>query len=101
MDALNENPQAEELLRQLDELVVGPWPWLKVVISFRPESWRTIKQGVKLTEGRPLFRAAAADRRTADHEPLFCSVQLNPFSLTELPAAYAKYQAAFGIRTPF
>ena len=100
VDALNENPQAKELLRQLDELVVGPWPWLKVVISSRPESWRTIKQGVKLTEGL-YFRAAAAEPADADHEPFVCSVQLNPFSPTELPAAYAKYQAAFGIRTPF
>jgi hypothetical protein len=50
IDAINENRHAKELLRQLDDLVQGPWPWLKVVFSSRPETWRTIKSGVKLAE---------------------------------------------------
>src|SRR5207302_466172 len=50
VDAINENPQASELLRHLDALVQSRWPWLKVVLSSRPETWKEIKRGVKLAE---------------------------------------------------
>src|SRR5205807_1902354 len=39
VDAINENPEATKLLRQLDDLVQkSSWPWLKVVLSSRPET---------------------------------------------------------------
>ena len=51
IDALNENPEAKNLLRRVDALVeANPYPWLKVVISSRPETWRTIKRGMRLAE---------------------------------------------------
>ncbi len=100
VDALNDCPQAEQLMRQLDELVAGPWPWLKVIVSSRPESWRAIKQKARLTEGL-YFRAGAAAGERAAHEPFSISLQLAPFSAEELPQAYALYQAAFEVETPF
>lgn len=104
VDALNENPQAREFLRQLDELVAGPWPWLKVIISSRPETWRNTRQKLTLTEGlyyQAAPRAAAGGPAAAELEPFSASYQLDPFSVEELPAAYARYQAAYGLTTPF
>jgi Mrp family chromosome partitioning ATPase len=40
VDAINENPQARELLRQLDDLAQTPWSWLKIVFTCRPETCR-------------------------------------------------------------
>ncbi len=100
VDALSDCPQAELLLRQLDLLVAGPWPWLKVIISSRPESWRSIKQDTKLAEGR-YFRAGAAAEKDETQEAFSSSLQLAPFSAEELPQAYALYQAAFEVETPF
>ena len=100
VDAINENPQAKELLRQLDDLVQGPWPWLKVVFSSRPETWRTIKSGVKLAEGL-YYRGQDGDSLGVELEHFSYSEQLEPFSKLELPQAYAKYRALFGLQTPY
>jgi hypothetical protein len=99
VDALNESPAARKLLGQVDDLVATPWPWLKIVVSSRPETWRTIKQGVKLTEDL-YFRT---DEGPATTEPFSYSVQLEPFTDAELAAAYTKYCTAdaFNIATPF
>jgi hypothetical protein len=100
VDAINENQQAKELLRQLDELVEGPWPWLKVVFSSRPETWHAIKRGVKLTEAL-YYREAGAETVGVELEPFSYSEQMEPFSRQELPAAYTKYQQAFKLQTPY
>ena len=38
IDAINENEQGQKLLRQLNELIQEPWPWLKVIITSRARS---------------------------------------------------------------
>ena len=60
VDAINENSEPTELLRQLDELVQKPWSWLKIVLSSRPETWRSIKRGVNLAE-KFYYREQGAD----------------------------------------
>jgi hypothetical protein len=100
VDAINENPRAKELLRQLDDLVQGPWPWLKVVFSSRPETWRTIKSGVKLAE-MLYYRSQDGDSLGVELEHFSYSEQLEPFSKLELPQAYVKYRDVFGLQTPY
>lgn len=91
VDAVNENSQAQELLMQLNELIQGPWPWLKVVFSSRPETWHTIKRGIKL--------AGALYYREARSEAI--GVELEPYSRQELPEAYAKHQKVFNLQTEY
>lgn len=100
VDAINENPQAKELLRQLDELVQGPWPWLKVVLSSRPETWQSIKRGVKLAEAL-YYQRPGAEIMGVELEPFSYSQQMEPFSRQELPEVYNKYQREFHLQTPY
>jgi type II secretory pathway predicted ATPase ExeA len=100
VDAINENPHARELLRQLDELAQEGWPWLKIVFSSRPETWRTIKRGVKLAEAL-YYRAEGSESLGVELEPFSYSEQMEPFSRHELPAAYARYQQVFELRTDY
>jgi hypothetical protein len=99
VDAINENPQATELLRQLDTLALD-WPWLKVAFSSRPETWKAIKRGVKLNEGL-YFREEGAETVGIEIEPFSYSEQMDPFSRQELPFAYAKYRQVFHLQTSY
>lgn len=100
VDAINENPQAKELLRQLDELGQESWPWLKVVFSSRPESWQSIKRSVRLAEVL-YYREAETERLTVELETFSYSEQIEPFSHEELPLAYTKYRQFFKLTTPY
>jgi hypothetical protein len=102
VDAINENPQAKELLRQLDELVQKPWPWLKVVVSSRPETWQAIKGGVgvKLAEAF-YYREKGSEALEVELESFSYSERMEPFSRQELPEAYAKYRQAFKLQTEY
>lgn len=100
VDAINENGRAKELLRQLDELVQGPWPWLKVVFSSRPETWQSIRRGVKLSEGL-YYQESDTQSLEVGLEPFDYSDRMEAFNWRELAEAYAKYQARFALQTPF
>ncbi len=100
VDAINENPDSKELLRQLDELARQPWPWLKVVFSSRPETWQAIRRGVKLAE--PMYyREEGSETLGVEFEPFSYSEQMEPFSRQELPEVYAKHQQVFNLQTPY
>jgi len=99
IDALNENPNAKGLLRRVDALVeASPYPWLKVVISSRPETWRTIKRGVRLAEHK-YYREEETGKLGVEMQPF--EVEVKPFGREELPAAYANYQKAFELQTDY
>ena len=101
IDALNENPDAKGLLRRVDGLVeASPYPWLKVVISSRPETWRTIKRGVRLAEHK-YYREEETGELGVEMQPFSIEVEIEPFAREELPAAYAKYQKVFELRTDY
>lgn len=99
VDGINESPNARELLVELNELIQGPWPWLKVIISSRPETWQMIKRGVKLAEA--FYYRASASLPSVEFQPFSSSTQLDPFSHEELAAAYELYQRRFGLQTDF
>lgn len=100
VDAINESQQAKELLRQLDDLVQSPWPWLKVVFSSRPETWQAIKRGVRLSEAL-YYREVGVETVDVELESYSYSEQMEPFSHEELPLAYAKYRQVFELATPY
>jgi hypothetical protein len=100
VDAINENPQATELLRQLDALIQGPWPWLKIVLSSRPETWQSIKRGVKLSETL-YYQEPGTELLGVKLEPFSYSEQMEPFTPQELPEVYSKYQREFQLQTPY
>ena len=100
VDAVNENLQATALLKQLDELVQSAWPWLKIVLSSRPETWQSIKRGVKLAEAL-YYREPETERLGVELEPFSYSEQMEPFSRQELPDVYNKYQRTFHLQTPY
>jgi hypothetical protein len=101
VDAVNESPRALELLRQLDELVQKPWPWLKIVFSSRPETWKKISQDAKLAEAL-YYSERQTEGIGLELESFSYSEQMEPFSRDEeLPEAYARYQQAFNLRTGY
>jgi len=97
VDALNEHEQPRPLLKQLNELIQRPWPWLKVVIVSRPEAWQSIKRGVKLAE--TLYYREEDEAPGAILESFNYSERLEPFSRRELPLVYARYQRKYEVRT--
>jgi hypothetical protein len=99
VDAINENSQAKELLRQLDELAQTPWAWLKVVFSSRPETWQMVKRGVTLAEAE--YYREEGETLGVMLEPFSYSEQMEQFSTQELPSVYALYQRAFDLRTSY
>ena len=101
IDGLNENPDARLLLRRVDALVESsPYPWLKVVINSRPETWRTIKRGVSLAKHK-YFRAEATGELGGETHLLGIELEMGPFSREELRTAYARYQVEYELTTNY
>ena len=98
VDAINENPDAKSLLRQLDELAASPWPWLKIIFTSRPETWYVIRRGVKLSES--LYYQ---EKETIGIElgPFSYSEELKQFSRKELPEVFEKHRKEFNLQTSY
>jgi GTPase SAR1 family protein len=99
VDAINENPNPIGLLEELDGLVKGRWPWLKVVFSCRPETWRLIKRPPVKLHKAFYYREQGSDAAEVELEPY--SGRLEPFSRQKLPQAYARYQQWFELQTVY
>src|SRR5713101_3296000 len=99
IDALNEHEQPRPLLKQLNELIQRPWPWLKVVIVSRPEAWQSIKRGVKPAEA--LYYRGEGEAPGAILESFNYSERLEPFSRQELQEVYARYERVYNVQTPY
>lgn len=100
VDAINESSQARDLLLQLDELVRSPWPWLKIVLSSRPETWQEIRHGARLAEAM-YYRDTKFSSPGDDLAPFSHSREMRTFSNRELPRVYANYQREFGLKTNY
>jgi NACHT domain len=102
VDAINENrDDPTKLLSQLDDLVQkSSWPWLKIVLSSRPETWKEIKRGVKLAEVF-YYREPSGETLGVELEPFSYSERMDPFTPQELPEVYSKYEQEFNLKTPY
>jgi hypothetical protein len=98
-DAINENPDGRALLRKIDQLVGAEhYPWLKVVVTSRPEAWRTIKHGQRLAEERYFYRPGGDDYWVELEE---FALKLEPFEREELEGAFEKYRRVFPTCRPY
>jgi hypothetical protein len=100
IDAINENPDGHVLLKQINELIQDPWPWLRVVVTSRPEAWLNMKIGIKLAETL-FYRPHRSDRLFVEMENFTYSQKLESFSEDELPQVYEKYQQAYQLQTNY
>jgi len=100
VDAINESVNSKDLLRQLNDLAQDPWPWLKIVISCRPETWQVIKRGVRLSEAL-YYQENRADLVAIELDPFSFSERMGPFTRSELPEAFAKYRQFFRLQSSF
>ncbi|NJN97471.1 MAG: serine protease [Anaerolineales bacterium] len=91
IDAINEHAQAKELLRQLNDLVKHPWPWLKIVITTRSEAWQIIQEDQRLAD--TLYYREENSGKIGFEMPLFSS--------QELPEVYEKYRQKFQLQTKY
>lgn len=107
IDAINENPQASDVVQRLDWLVGrNLHPWLKIVVTSRPEAWRMITYELKLSElqyywcsGEDEMGVQLQEFRQTDPDSL--AIQIEKFSRNEVQQAYQKYKAVFGLLTDY
>ena len=98
-DAVNENPDSRGLLSKIDQLVDQVrHPWLKVLVTSRPEAWRTIKRGLRLAEER-YFRCHGTEDMLVELEEFV--VKLDPFERAELKSAYENYRRIYRLQTEY
>ena len=103
VDAINENQDSLELLRQLNYWAESfPLPsrgpaWLKIVISCRAQVWRLFTARLRLDEAR--FHQP--QQPGSDPETGRLSVSLERFTPEELQAAYRRYQQRFELYTDY
>lgn len=100
IDAINESAQGQVLLKQINDLVQGPWPWLKIVITSRPEAWRNIKYRVKLADAL-FYRETDSNELAVEMENFTYSYKLDSFDPDELSQVYKKYQQVYQVHTSF
>lgn len=107
IDAINENPQASDVLRQLDQLIgSNPYPWLKFVITSRPEAWRVMNRRIRLAEHRYYWRPGEEEmgvelQEFSHTDPISMTIKIDKFSRNEAHLAYQKYRDVFGLVTDY
>lgn len=101
IDAVNENADAKALLRRIEALVESSaYPWFKVVFTSRPEAWRTMKRGVKISEHR-YYRLPGQEDLGIELQPFSIGMEMKPFTREELPLVYENYRRAYNLQTPY
>jgi hypothetical protein len=98
-DAINENVDGKALLRRIDQMVGEvTYPWLKVVITSRPQAWRTLKRGLRLAEEH-YYHEQGTDEYWVELQEF--TVQMKPFERRELPEVYEKYREAYKLQSDY
>ena len=110
IDAINENPNAYDLLRRLDYFVESnTYSWLKVIIISRPEAWRKISQKANLAEHKYYWQSGysemgvqlesfqAGDSLSSNNT----SIEIPKFSKNELVLVYDKYKSTYDLKTEY
>ncbi len=100
LDGINENAKAADLLEQVNDLLLQDWPWLKVMITSRPETWRKISTGKRLANDR-FYVAPAGMQTLIDELPELSALDLGQFSWGELSAVYDLYRVKYGLKTGY
>jgi hypothetical protein len=98
-DAINEHAEPTKVLRSIDKLVcdIG-YPWIKILVTSRPQAWRTMKRGLQLSEGL-YFKQIDTEEHWVELEGF--TVQLEDFNRDELHHVYENYRQAYGIQNDY
>ncbi len=98
-DAINENADPRGILQKIDQMVgQARYPWLKIMVTSRPEGWRTMKRGLSLAEER-YYREKGSQEVSVELEEFI--VKLESFEHEELQSVYEKYQRFFNLQTEY
>ncbi|GEM_PF-2926813 len=97
LDGVNESPDMVRLTWQVDRALVYA-NGLKVLLTFRPESFQIIRQALSLTEHLYYTDPQATTDVLLRDPPAF---RLLPFSPDELSQVYEMYSRVYSLRTPF
>ncbi len=97
LDGVNESPDMVRLTWQVDRALVHAGG-LKVLLTFRPESFQIVRRAIPL--GEHLYYTDPQDIANilVRDPPAF---RLLPFSPDELPPVYETYCQVYSLRTPF
>jgi hypothetical protein len=74
--------------------------WLKVVISSRPEAWKTIKRGIRLAE-HLYYTGEGQQEIGVELQPFTIGIEMRDFTRAELPDVYEKYRQAYHLQTRY
>ncbi len=93
IDAVNENATPRELLFNINRFVIdySRYTWLKILITSRPQAWRMMKRGVKLSDPNYYY---PQNEQNPWHEIL-------QFSWSEVPKVYENYHRKYELKTPY
>jgi hypothetical protein len=98
-DAINENAEGRALLERIDQMIRQvSYPWLKLVLTSRPQAWCSLRRGLRLAKDR-YYRPPGSEQYEIELRKF--TVQPGLVRREELPTVYAKYQQAFDLLTPY
>jgi hypothetical protein len=104
IDAINENDKARELLAQIDHLIGGvKRPWLKIIISSRPQTWQIIQRGMRLAENC-YFHSSQLTGLGIELEGFSFTehgAELKDFTGDELQKVFKKYQEVWNLQSSY
>ncbi len=105
-DALNENSAPVAVLNAIDELVrqAEQYPWLKIIITSRPQAWRTIRSGrVDKTIERLYYTHPGSNSPTLELEGFQSGeIEMKVFDFqSELHRVYELYRKEYNLQTAF
>jgi len=99
-DGINENEAPHKLIRRIDDFIKqNEYPWLKVLLTSRPEAWQAIQRKKRIITVSKYFRQS--DTQALGNELAGIDVQaegsegwlaLDSFHQVEFPKAYHLYK---------
>jgi len=98
LDGVNESPDMVRLTWQVDRALLRT-DGLKVLLTFRPESFQVLRHGLELSIHRYHDAPLSADTGGLLRDPPV--YRLLPFTPAELPEVYERYRQAYHLQTPF
>lgn len=97
LDGVNESPDMVRLTWQADR-VLPQATGLKLLLTFRPESFQVVRHSLSLNE-HCYYTDPPSGAGTLTADPP--AIRLLPFSADELPLVYEQYRHAYRLQTPF
>jgi hypothetical protein len=99
LDAINGNAEAGAWVQKLDQMLRDVRvPWLKVLVTSRPQTWAMLSQAGGLDQD--LYYCVPDTGDPSDMGPEN-AIRLSPFDCSELPIVYEKYRQVYELQTGY